>query len=192
VPSPQHDRLGPPKHLSAENLTRLLRSLIVEARWFAFPLLQGLLTLRTARSDLSCRLESATGRSDAYPDRTSTCQNNASFRTHHVILSASSGRARCQCGAYRAFAIWTRPYTSSSADDPFVPCFLEAEWTYTAHANPENPSGTSIKCSQTSSITWEPHPRSQLPQRADLQDYGAQLGRSFEREKKFQKPLLRQ
>ena len=35
LPSPRHDRLGPPKHLSADNLTNLLRSLIVAARWFA-------------------------------------------------------------------------------------------------------------------------------------------------------------
>jgi len=37
------------------------------------PLLQGLLTLRLARLDLSFRLESATGRSGAYPGRTYTC-----------------------------------------------------------------------------------------------------------------------
>jgi len=37
------------------------------------PSFQGLLTLRSARSDLSSRLESATGRSGAYPDRTCTC-----------------------------------------------------------------------------------------------------------------------
>jgi hypothetical protein len=37
------------------------------------PLFQGLLTLRLARSDLSSRLESATGRFGAYPDRTCTC-----------------------------------------------------------------------------------------------------------------------
>jgi len=35
LPSPRHDRLGPPKHLSAENMTRLLRSLIVAARFLA-------------------------------------------------------------------------------------------------------------------------------------------------------------
>src|SRR5215467_4188526 len=35
LPSPRHDRLGPPQHLSADNLTRLLRSLFVAARWFA-------------------------------------------------------------------------------------------------------------------------------------------------------------
>ena len=35
LPSPRHDRLGPPKRLSADNLSRLLRSLIVAARWFA-------------------------------------------------------------------------------------------------------------------------------------------------------------
>jgi hypothetical protein len=33
-----HERLGSPKHLSADNLTGLLRSLIVAARWFV-PLL---------------------------------------------------------------------------------------------------------------------------------------------------------
>lgn len=49
-----------------------------------FPLLQGLLTLRLARSDLSSRLESATGRFGAYPDRTCTCENYATFRTHHA------------------------------------------------------------------------------------------------------------
>jgi hypothetical protein len=38
LPSPCHERLGPPKHLSADNLSRLLRSLIVAARRFA-PLL---------------------------------------------------------------------------------------------------------------------------------------------------------
>jgi len=37
------------------------------------PLFQGLSTLRSARKDLSSRLESATGRSGAYPDRASTC-----------------------------------------------------------------------------------------------------------------------
>ena len=37
LPSPCHERLGPPKHLSADNLTRLLRSLVVAARWFASP-----------------------------------------------------------------------------------------------------------------------------------------------------------
>src|SRR5262249_149288 len=36
-------------------------------------LFQGLSTLRSARSDLSSRLESATGRSGAYPVRTCTC-----------------------------------------------------------------------------------------------------------------------
>ena len=35
LPSPRHDRLGPPKHLSADNLTRLQRSPIVAARWLA-------------------------------------------------------------------------------------------------------------------------------------------------------------
>ena len=40
LPSPRHDRLGPPEHLSVDNLTRLQRSPIVAARWFA-PLLQG-------------------------------------------------------------------------------------------------------------------------------------------------------
>ncbi len=34
-PSPRHERLGPPKHLSADNPTSLLRSLIVAARRFA-------------------------------------------------------------------------------------------------------------------------------------------------------------
>src|SRR5512146_832270 len=46
------------------------------------------------RSDLSARLGSATGRFGAYPGRTCTCENNASFRTHHVVnpnpLPASS------------------------------------------------------------------------------------------------------
>ena len=43
-------------------------------RWLAGWYLGGrLLTLRSARSDLSFRLESATGRSGAYPDRTFTC-----------------------------------------------------------------------------------------------------------------------
>jgi len=51
---------------------RIVRSLIVAARRFA-PLFQGLLTLRSAWPDLSSRLESATGRSGAYPDRTCTC-----------------------------------------------------------------------------------------------------------------------
>ena len=37
------------------------------------PLFQGLSTVRSARADLSTRLESATGRSGAYPDRTCTC-----------------------------------------------------------------------------------------------------------------------
>ena len=40
LPSPRHDRLGPLEHLSADNLTRLQRSPVVAARWFA-PLLQG-------------------------------------------------------------------------------------------------------------------------------------------------------
>jgi hypothetical protein len=35
LPSPRNDRLGPPKHLSADYLTRLLRSLIVAARRLA-------------------------------------------------------------------------------------------------------------------------------------------------------------
>jgi hypothetical protein len=35
LPSPRHDRLGPLEHLSADNLTRLQRSPIVAARWFA-------------------------------------------------------------------------------------------------------------------------------------------------------------
>src|SRR5579872_5074948 len=35
LPSPRNDRLGPPKHLSADTLTRLQRSLVVAARWFA-------------------------------------------------------------------------------------------------------------------------------------------------------------
>jgi len=34
-PSPRHDRLGPPKRLSADNLSRLQRSPVVAARWFA-------------------------------------------------------------------------------------------------------------------------------------------------------------
>ena len=49
------------------------------------PLFQGLSTLRFARSDLSSRLESATG-SGAFPDKTFTCQNIASFRTHHGFI----------------------------------------------------------------------------------------------------------
>jgi hypothetical protein len=61
-----------------------LRSLIVAARWFAPPpFFEGLLTLRSAQSDFSSRLESAPGRSSAYPDRIFTCKNNTSFRTHH-------------------------------------------------------------------------------------------------------------
>src|SRR5689334_12458960 len=72
LPSPGHERLGSPKHLSADNLTRLLRSLFVAARWFAPLLFEGLSTLRSARSDFSSRLESAPGRSRAYPDRTFT------------------------------------------------------------------------------------------------------------------------
>ncbi|MBM3764657.1 MAG: aminotransferase class III-fold pyridoxal phosphate-dependent enzyme, partial [Acidobacteria bacterium] len=40
-------------------------------------------TLRFVRSDLSSRLESATGPYGAYPDGTFTRENNASFRTHH-------------------------------------------------------------------------------------------------------------
>jgi hypothetical protein len=39
-------------------------------------------SVRNARADLSARLESATGRFGAYPDRTCTCLNNTSFRTH--------------------------------------------------------------------------------------------------------------
>jgi hypothetical protein len=35
LPSPGNDRLGPPKHLSADTITRLQRSLVVAARWFA-------------------------------------------------------------------------------------------------------------------------------------------------------------
>ena len=46
-------------------------------------LMERLSTLRSARSDLSSRLESATGRSGAYPGRTFTCKNSASYRTHH-------------------------------------------------------------------------------------------------------------
>jgi hypothetical protein len=42
------------------------------------------LTLRSARSDLPSRLESATRRSVAYLGRTYTCKNNASFRTDHI------------------------------------------------------------------------------------------------------------
>jgi len=34
-PSPRHDRLGPLKHLSADNMTWLQRSPVVAARWFA-------------------------------------------------------------------------------------------------------------------------------------------------------------
>ena len=37
LPSPCPERLGSPKHLSADNLTRLPRSLIVAAHWFAPP-----------------------------------------------------------------------------------------------------------------------------------------------------------
>src|SRR5256885_7897460 len=35
LPSPGNDRLGPPKHLSADTMTWLQRSLVVAARWFA-------------------------------------------------------------------------------------------------------------------------------------------------------------
>src|SRR5258708_5328121 len=35
LPSPRYDRPGPLKHLSAENITWLQRSLVVAARWFA-------------------------------------------------------------------------------------------------------------------------------------------------------------
>jgi hypothetical protein len=37
LPSPWYERLGSPKHLSADNVSRLLRLLIVAARWFALP-----------------------------------------------------------------------------------------------------------------------------------------------------------
>lgn len=42
LPSPCYERLGSPKHLSANNLTRLRRSPIVAARWFAPLLIEGL------------------------------------------------------------------------------------------------------------------------------------------------------
>ncbi len=112
-----------------------------------------------------------------------------------AILSASTGRARCQCGAYRGFAIWTRPNTSSSADNPTVPFSLEGQWTYTAHANPENPIGTLLSIEHVLA-NIERHlatARAELvAAERDLQDYGAQLGRPFEQEEKFQKLLLRQ
>jgi N12 class adenine-specific DNA methylase len=112
-----------------------------------------------------------------------------------AILSASAGRTRCQCGAYRGFAIWTRPNTSSSADNPSVPFSLEGQWTYTAHANPENPIGTLLSIDHVLA-NIEHHlatTRAELcAAEKDLQDYGAQLGRPFEQEVKFQKLLLRQ
>jgi hypothetical protein len=46
-------------------------------------LVKGLSTLRLARSDLSLRPESASGRSGTYRDRFFTWQQQASFRTHH-------------------------------------------------------------------------------------------------------------
>jgi len=55
---------------------------------FLLPFLsiQGLSTLRFVRSDFSSRLESATGRSGAYPDGTFTREKTASFRTHHRFI----------------------------------------------------------------------------------------------------------
>ena len=84
LPSPGHERLGSPKHLSADYLTRLLRSLIVAARWFAPPPCRRAFDTPLGRSDFSSRLESATGRSGAYPGRPFTCKNSASYRTHHA------------------------------------------------------------------------------------------------------------
>ena len=55
---------------------------------------EGLLTLRSARADLSARLESATGRSGAFPDGTLTRWNNASFRTHHPTESTRSEKGK--------------------------------------------------------------------------------------------------
>jgi hypothetical protein len=62
----------------------LKRNLFVAARRLAPLSFKGFQTLRSARSDLSSRLESATGRSGAYSDRACICQNNASLRTHHA------------------------------------------------------------------------------------------------------------
>jgi hypothetical protein len=112
-----------------------------------------------------------------------------------AILSASTGRTRCQCGAYRGFAIWSRPHTSSSADNPSVPFSLEGQWTYTAHTNPENPVGTLLSIEHVLA-NIEHHvatARAELvAAERDLQDYGAHSGRPFEQEEKFQKLLLRQ
>jgi hypothetical protein len=82
LPSPRHDRLGPLKHLSADTMTWLQRSLSLRPAGL-LSACSGLLTPRSARSDLSFRLGSATGCSSACPDRSFTCKKYAS----------SSGRA---------------------------------------------------------------------------------------------------
>jgi len=82
LPSPRHDRLGPLKHLSADTMTWLQRSLSLRPAGL-LSACSGLSTPRSARSDLSFRLGSATGCSSACPGRSFTCKKYAS----------SSGRA---------------------------------------------------------------------------------------------------
>jgi hypothetical protein len=52
----------------------------------AFTRSQKFLTRGSAGTDFTMRLESGTGRSDAFTDRNCICWNNASFRTHHLSI----------------------------------------------------------------------------------------------------------
>ena len=52
----------------------------------AFTRSQKFLTRGLACADFTMRLESGTGRSDAFTDRNRICWKNASFRTHHLSI----------------------------------------------------------------------------------------------------------
>ena len=67
-------------------MTRLQRSLYLRPAGL-LPSLSKAFDTPLGPSDLSFELESATGLFGAYPERTFTCENNASFSTHHDTQS---------------------------------------------------------------------------------------------------------
>jgi hypothetical protein len=81
LPSLLYERLGPPKHLSAESMTRLLRSLIVAAHRLAPLSFEG---FDTPLGSVGTLLPAGVcyRRSGAYPDGTFSRKNTASFKTH--------------------------------------------------------------------------------------------------------------
>jgi hypothetical protein len=82
LPSPRHDRLGHPNHLSADNLTRLARCSLALRPASSLPPYEAF-DGPLGHEALPSRLDPATGRSGAYPGGTLIRWNGAAFTAHH-------------------------------------------------------------------------------------------------------------